>query len=434
MAQPDLIITPFADSAVPGTIDPIPENQDPALPQRASWLLGFPGVTMTPLAAGGIPPRGQDFNGVLNALSQHIVWLGRGGQYVWDSAIAAADGYPLGALLQKVGIDGFWLNTVEGNISDPDAGGAGWVDANSATLPYANDTGAANAYVATYAPAISALTTGQVVRFKASNANTGASTFNPNGLGAKPIVSISGAAIAAGAIAANGHVWLQYDAAIGGGSWVSLLSATSVDTMNSAIATVAAAATINLTTGAPSTSQIAISGSGVSINGFTVAANRFFVVKMSGANTLVNSATLVTQTGGDIVTAAGDSFLARATASNTVEILCYVRANSSKSRCTAWVNFNGTGTPAIRDSFNVSSITDNGTGDYTAVFSSNMDNTNYNHHATFTEGTATAYAPTVLRANVLVGSIRVSQVGSNNGSPVSTDWANCNITIHGGKA
>ena len=43
----------------------------------------------------------------------------------------------------------------------------------------------------------------------------------------------------------------------------------------------------------------------------------------------------------------------------------------------AWVNFNGTGTVAIRDSFNVSSITDNGTGDYTVNFTTLMPNANY---------------------------------------------------------
>ena len=43
----------------------------------------------------------------------------------------------------------------------------------------------------------------------------------------------------------------------------------------------------------------------------------------------------------------------------------------------AWVNFNGTGTVAIRDSHNVSSITDNGTGDYTVNFSNNLANANY---------------------------------------------------------
>ena len=43
----------------------------------------------------------------------------------------------------------------------------------------------------------------------------------------------------------------------------------------------------------------------------------------------------------------------------------------------AWVNFNGSGTIATRDSFNVGSITDNGTGDYTINISSAMSNVNY---------------------------------------------------------
>ena len=43
----------------------------------------------------------------------------------------------------------------------------------------------------------------------------------------------------------------------------------------------------------------------------------------------------------------------------------------------AWVNFNGTGTVAIRASGNVSSITDNGTGDYTVNFTTAMPDANY---------------------------------------------------------
>jgi len=43
----------------------------------------------------------------------------------------------------------------------------------------------------------------------------------------------------------------------------------------------------------------------------------------------------------------------------------------------AWVNFNGTGTVAIRASFNVSSITDNGTGDYTVNFTTAMPDASY---------------------------------------------------------
>jgi len=45
--------------------------------------------------------------------------------------------------------------------------------------------------------------------------------------------------------------------------------------------------------------------------------------------------------------------------------------------CRAWVNFNGTGTVAIRASFNVSSITDNGVGQYTVNFTNAFSDTNY---------------------------------------------------------
>ena len=47
-------------------------------------------------------------------------------------------------------------------------------------------------------------------------------------------------------------------------------------------------------------------------------------------------------------------------------------------QCRAWVNFNGTGTVSIRASGNVSSITDNGTGDYTVNFTNAMPDANYN--------------------------------------------------------
>jgi len=46
--------------------------------------------------------------------------------------------------------------------------------------------------------------------------------------------------------------------------------------------------------------------------------------------------------------------------------------------CRAWVNFNGTGTVAIRGSGNVTSITDNGTGNYTVNFTTAMPDVNYN--------------------------------------------------------
>ena len=50
--------------------------------------------------------------------------------------------------------------------------------------------------------------------------------------------------------------------------------------------------------------------------------------------------------------------------------------------CRAWVNFNGTGTVAIRASGNVTSITDNGTGDYFINFTNAMPDVNFTTHVT----------------------------------------------------
>ena len=81
--------------------------------------------------------------------------------------------------------------------------------------------------------------------------------------------------------------------------------------------------------------------------------------------------------------------------------------------CRAWVNFNGTGTVAIRDSGNVSSITDNGTGNYTVNFTIAMPDSNYSATATAGNGdssTTAASAATTFRST---GSVRVYTANSN---------------------
>lgn len=52
-------------------------------------------------------------------------------------------------------------------------------------------------------------------------------------------------------------------------------------------------------------------------------------------------------------------------------------SGTNYNTCRAWVNFNGTGTVAIRADFNVTSITDNNTGDYTVNFTNAMPDANY---------------------------------------------------------
>jgi len=57
--------------------------------------------------------------------------------------------------------------------------------------------------------------------------------------------------------------------------------------------------------------------------------------------------------------------------------------------CRAWVNFNGTGTVAIRASGNVTSITDNGVGDYTVNFTTAMPDANYSANISIERDTTT---------------------------------------------
>ena len=92
----------------------------------------------------------------------------------------------------------------------------------------------------------------------------------------------------------------------------------------------------------------------------------------------------------------------------------------------AWVNFNGTGTVAIRASGNVSSITDNGTGNYTVNFTTAMPDANYADAVTMG----------------ILGSPTSSQMNSNNtaknsgsfqvrflNNTASYDYDSCDVVI-----
>jgi hypothetical protein len=80
--------------------------------------------------------------------------------------------------------------------------------------------------------------------------------------------------------------------------------------------------------------------------------------------------------------------------------------------CRAWVNFNGTGTVAIRASYNVSSITDNGTGDYTVNFTTAMVDANYSFGAlcSSTSGANGYVARIINSGHVTSSSLRVEIV------------------------
>lgn len=125
--RPRRLTKPFASDAGSGFVRTVPT--DAAGGGAASYSLGFPPETFQPVASGGVPPSGQDMNGVLFDVSGWARWLAGGGTAVFDAAFSdAVGGYPLGARLASTNNPAItWVSTVENNTSNPDAGGAGWV-------------------------------------------------------------------------------------------------------------------------------------------------------------------------------------------------------------------------------------------------------------------------------------------------------------------
>lgn len=94
-------------------------------------------------------------------------------------------------------------------------------------LTFYVDSGSADAYVVTPSPSIGAYAEGQRLVFRATNANTGASTLNANGLGAIAIQTPEGVALTAGMIIDGGYYEVVYDANAAPDRWV-LMSPTSI--------------------------------------------------------------------------------------------------------------------------------------------------------------------------------------------------------------
>jgi len=128
---PTKITVPFANSAgaYKNTI-PIP-SQIGITNGIASFTDGFPPLTMTPKASGGVPPYGQDMNGILYNATQALQYTQAGGSFIYDGTFSTAvGGYPIGAKVQATDYSGYWLNKTANNTTSPELFGAGWVPYN----------------------------------------------------------------------------------------------------------------------------------------------------------------------------------------------------------------------------------------------------------------------------------------------------------------
>ena len=138
----------------------------------------------------------------------------------------------------------------------------------------------------------------------------------------------------------------------------------------------------------------------------------------SGANVLGTSPTLTTPS-----FSSTNGFISLPT------IIDSVTAAAPLYFCRAWVNFNGTGTVSIRASGNVSSITDNGTGDYTVNFTTAMADANYSGVTTVGDNAGTGLisnAPTSAAAPT-TSTWRVNAFSRSAGAATDSPYVNVAI-------
>jgi hypothetical protein len=106
----------------------------------------------------------------------------------------------------------------------------------------------------------------------------------------------------------------------------------------------------------------------------------FTIVNLAAFDVTIATAAGVTLVGNMVVNNGSATFRVRCLNSSTVSVTRVESGSAPVDNlqlAKAWVNFNGTGTVAIRSAFNVSSITDNGVGDYRVNFTTAMADVNY---------------------------------------------------------
>lgn len=130
-SAPTKIQIPFGNGAGGSYIRTIPVASQIGIQNgAASYTDGFPPLNFVPVNAGGVPPFGQDMNGILRDVSAHARWWAVGGPVYYDGTYQTAiGGYPKGACVQStVTTAMMWCSTIDNNVTNPDTGGAGWVN------------------------------------------------------------------------------------------------------------------------------------------------------------------------------------------------------------------------------------------------------------------------------------------------------------------
>lgn len=141
VANPIFIPIAFAANGIKNLIQKVRQvGQDP---EDFTWDEGSPLITMTKIEDGGKAPKGQDFNGVLNALSEHVIYGQNGNRYTWSQDVVDEfGGYALGAIVQSNDTTKEFRSLVANNAVNPNNGlGGVWeVYSGQGSIPTATST------------------------------------------------------------------------------------------------------------------------------------------------------------------------------------------------------------------------------------------------------------------------------------------------------
>jgi hypothetical protein len=237
-----------------------------------------------------------------------------------------------------------------------------------------------NALIGTSVPPYTSYVAGMTLSFIPVNTNSGAVTIDVDGLGAKNIFVGSATALSSGDLVAGRIAQIEYD-----GTRFQLYQSSIAD----GSITTAKIVDLNVTTA-------------------KLANNAVTTAKITDAN--VTTAKIADAN----ITAAK----LNGAQSGTAPIY----------GARAWVNFNGTGTVAIQASGNVTSVTDNGVGDYTVNFSTVMQDANYS--ATFGNRLATLDPTTCYQTNYNANEVRLRTVSLSGGTVTLQDSNIVSVAIH----
>ena len=148
VANPIFIPIAFAANGIKNLIQKVRQvGQDP---EDFTWNEGAPLITMTKIEDGGKAPKGQDVNGVLNALSEHVIYGQNGSRYTWSQDVVDGfGGYALGAIVQSDDTTKEFRSLVANNTVNPNNGlGGAWeVYSGQGSIPTATSTTAGIAKV-----------------------------------------------------------------------------------------------------------------------------------------------------------------------------------------------------------------------------------------------------------------------------------------------